>query len=460
MTRRTLLALTAPPLLAAPAKSTLTEAYRAGAARLIGAALTDADGWRKMMYLCDRVGHRLTGSPALEEAVRWAAAEMKREGLDNVATPLVKVPHWVRGDERADIVAPVEVPMAMLGLGQSVGTPAAGITADVVAVGSFEELEKLGAARVGGKIVLYNVPYQGYGRTVTFRSEGASRAGKLGAVAALVRSVGIPGHRTPHTGVMEYADGVPKIPAAAISAEDALLIQRLIDTGETVRVQLKMSARTLPDADSANVIGEIVGREKPEEVVVIGGHLDSWDVGQGAQDDGCGCVACWQAAVLIKQLGLRPRRTLRVVLFTNEETQQAGAKAYFKSVSGQVKNHVAALEMDGGAERPTGFGLALANATSEQWSRALGRAQEIGALLEGIGAGQITQGGGGADIGPLVREGVPGLGHRTVGTRYFEWHHTPSDTLDKIDPREFQLNVAAIAVMSYVLADMPGRLVE
>lgn len=442
----------------AQSTSSLTETYHDRAARLIGAALTDDGGWKKLEYLCDRIGHRIDGSAALTTAIQWVAGEMRGEGLANVQTPLVKVPNWVRGQESARLVEPIDSPVSMLGLGGSVGTPTEGVTADVVAVASFDELDALGADKVRGKIVLYNAPWQGYGKTVQYRTAGASRAAKLGAVASLVRSVTPLSLRDPHTGMMGYEAGVRQTPHAAIAVEDALRIQRLLDAGNRVRMQLKMSAQTLPDADAANVIGEIPGRDKPEEIVVLGGHLDSWDVGQGAQDDGCGVVACWQAVVLLKQLNLIPRRTVRIVGWVDEEHTGAGGKAYQAWVGDAVKNHVAAIEMDGGAERPVGYGLSIKNAKDDVMNRALGRAKAIGKLLDGIGAGEMTKGGGGADIAPIMALGVPGFGHRTVGLRYFEWHHSEADTLDKIDPKEFRLNVASLAVLAYVLADMDERI--
>jgi len=368
------------------------------------------------------------------------------------------VPHWVRGRENAEITAPVKRRLTMLGLGGSVATPADGITAEVVPVGSFEELQKAGREKVAGKIVLFNVPYEGYGKTVQYRGIGASRAAALGAVGMLLRSVGSLTQQTPHTGAMFYLPDAPKVPAAAITAEDAMMIQRLTDAGEKVTAHLFMEAHTEPDADSANVIGEIRGREKPEEIVVMGGHLDSWDVGQGAQDNGSGCIASLQAVALIKKLGLRPRRTLRVVFFTNEENGLAGGRAYREWVGARVGNHVAAIEMDGGAEKPLGFGFGVA--PGPQADRALAKAREIGRLLQSIGADSMTAGGGGGDIGPVMEAGVPGFGMNTVGVHYFDWHHTPSDTVDKIKPEEFQQNVAALAVLSYVLADMPDRLIE
>jgi carboxypeptidase Q len=250
---------------------------------------------------------------------------------------------------------------------------------------------------------------------------------------------------------MSYEDDQPKIPAAAVSPEDAMMIARLYADGVPVKVHLEMGAHMEPDADSGDVIGEIPGREKPEEIVVIGGHIDSWDVGQGAQDDGASIMACLQALALMHQLGLQPRRTIRVAFWVNEENGGRGADAYRAVVGDRIKGHVAAIEMDGGAEASLGFG-----ASADQNS--LETLKQIGTLLERVGAGQITGGGGGADIMPLVRDGVPGLSERTVGTHYFDWHHSEADTLDKVNPEDFRKNVAALAVMGYVLADMPGRI--
>ena len=432
----------------------LTETYRETATRILDASLADQGGYEKLSYLCDRIGNRLAGSPSLDKAIAWAAEQMKRDGLENVSTPRVKVPHWVRGNESASIVEPVSYRLTMLGLGGSIATHKKGITAQVVPVSSFDDLLKKGRATVEGKIVLFNVPYEGYGRTVLYRHSGASRAAQLGAVAVLVRSVTPLSLQSPHTGSLEYANEIPKIPAAAVTIEDALMLQRLVDAGNKVAVHIEMEAHTLPDADSANVIGEIPGREKPEEVVVIGGHIDSWDVGQGAQDDGSGCITALEAVAILKQLNLRPRRTLRVVFWTNEENGLAGGRAYGEWVGDKVKNHVAAIEMDGGAEKPTGFGFSGAGNMQQM----MGRLREIGKLLDRIDAGSILPGGGGADISPIMREGVPGLSLRTVGTHYFDWHHTRSDTVDKIKPDELRLNIGAMAVMAYVLADMPETL--
>jgi Peptidase family M28 len=454
---RRLTILTAASLAAslfAQSTSTLADQYRESTGRLIDAALADQDGMDSLTYLCDRIGNRLSGSPALERAVSWAAAKMKADGLTNVVTPSVKVPHWVRGNESAALTEPVARPLTILGLGGSVGTPKRGITADVVPVSSFEDLEKRGRDGVQGKIVLFNVPYEGYNRTVVYRTSGPSRAARLGAVAALVRSITPVSIQSPHTGALEYADGLPKIPAAAVTIEDALLIQRLADAGNPVVVHLEMDAHMLPDAESANVIGEIPGRERPDEIVVIGGHLDSWDVGAGAQDDGSGCITALEAAHLIHKLGLRPRRTLRVVFWTNEENGGAGGEAYRAWAGDSVRNHIAAIEMDGGAEKPVGFGLSA----NGDLQASLTRLREIGALLERIDATSIQPGGGGADIAPIMTDGVPGLALRTVGTHYFDWHHSRADTPDKIKLDDLRANIAAMAVMAYVLADMPAPL--
>jgi len=442
----------------------LSEQYRETADRIIAAAMADSGGWEKLTHLTTQIGNRLAGSPQLERAVEWAAEAMRRDKLDNVRLQPVKVPRWVRGRESAEMVAPFQRPLAMLGLGLSIATPRAGITAAVVVVTTFEELDALGREKVADKIVLFDMPWQGYGRTVRFRSTGHSRAARLGAAAVLIRSVTGRSLYTPHTGAMEVREGELTVPAAAITVEDAAWIHRLVDSGKEVRVKLHMEAKLEPDADSANVIGEITGSEKPDEVVVMGGHIDSWDVGQGAEDDGSGCIAAWQAVALLKQLGLRPRRTLRVVLWTNEENGLRGGAAYRQVVGANIGNHIAGIEMDGGSEKPLGFGFGIsgvdANSNDPRFVAALEKVQQIGKLLEGIEAGEITRGGGGADIGPLMRDGMPGLGLRTAGEHYFDWHHTNADTLDKVEPQNLRKAIAMLAVMGYVLADMPERLAE
>jgi carboxypeptidase Q len=340
--------------------------------------------------------------------------------------------------------------MQMLGLGGSIGTPEAGITAEVLVVGSFEDLEAR-KDEAAGKIVLFNVPFTSYGRTVQYRTNGANEAAAAGAVASLVRSVGPASLYTPHTGVMNYAEGVRQIPHAAVTVEDAMMMQRMQDRGQTIRVRLYMEAETLPDVPSRNVVAELVGSEKPEEVVVLGGHIDSWDVGQGAMDDAGGCVAAWEAVRLMKELGLQPRRTVRVVLWTNEENGLRGGNAYRDAHMDELDNHVLAMESDAGVFKPSGFGF-----TGSPEAYAI--VQEVGKLLERIEAGTITEGGGGADIGPIMREGVPGMGLAVDGSKYFWYHHTSADTMDKLDAHEFNLSVATLAVMAYVVADLPEKL--
>ncbi len=459
---------------AAPGRADdLAASYRETSRQILARALADEGAWKKLEHLTTRIGHRLSGSSGLEKAIAWAHEGMSAEGLEGVRLQPVKVPRWVRGHESLRVVAPVPRELPMLGLGLSVGTPPQGITAPVVVVRHEDELAALGREKVEGRIVAFTPDWEGYGRTVRFRSTGASLAAKLGAVAALVRSATGTSIGSPHTGALTYADGVPKIPAAAITVEDALWLRRMAAVGETVTVSLQMEARLEGEADSANVIAEIRGRETPDEVVVMGGHYDSWDVGQGAHDDGCASVAAWQALTLLKELGLRPRRTLRVALWTNEENGLNGGRVYRAALGGAVASHVAAIEMDGGCERPVGFGVSLLKPGEARRPRGESRASEptdpravaalatlrqIGSLFDSIDATAVRWGGGGADIGPLMREGVPGLSLDTVGERYFDWHHSHGDTLDKVQPDDLRRATGMLAVMGYVLADMPGRL--
>jgi carboxypeptidase Q len=425
--------------------------YREPAARLIGEAMKDTFAWRRLAELTDSIGHRLAGSTELERAIEWAVSEMKRDGLENVHTEKVMVPRWIRGHESADIIEPVRQPLVMLGVGNSVGTPLGGVQAEVLVVGSFNELDA-NAPRAKGRIVFFNVPYTSYEETVTYRSDSASRAARWGAVAVLVRSIGPPGLRTPHTGMLQYTSDAGRIPAASITTEDADRLQRLSDRGSRIVVRLKMEARFEADAESANVVGELRGREKPEEIVVVGGHFDSWDVGAGASDNGAGCVVTWEALRIMKQLNLRPRRTVRVVLWTNEENGLRGALAYRDQHRSELARHVMMLESDNGVVRPIGFGFSGGDMARQ-------KLKAIATLLKGIGADALVPGGSGADIGPSVREArIPSLALLSDDPRYFLTHHTPADTVDKIDPAEMAKSAAAVAVMTYVVADLPERL--
>ena len=432
------------------AQSSWLDAYRESAAKLIAESMSSRFAWERLALLGDDFGNRLSGSKNLEDAIDWAVAEMKKDGLENVRKEPVKVPHWVRGQESVEIVSPRRHPLVMLGLGNSVGTPSEGIEAEILVVRSFQELDTAGD-RVRGRIVLFNVPFTTYGETVQYRSSGPSRAAALGAVAMLIRSVGPIGLRTPHTGALRYADDQPRIPAAAIAAEDAERLQRMQNRGTSVRVRLKMEAKFLPDAQSYNVVGEIRGSERPDEVVVIGGHFDSWDVGTGATDDGGGCVVTWDALRLMKRLNLRPRRTVRVVLWTNEENGLRGGLGYLEKYKPQIDNHVLMLESDGGVMSPRGFGF-----SGSDTARAT--VTEIASLLRGIRVDRIGPSGGGADIGPTVEAGrIPAMSLDDDGN-YFLIHHTPADTVDRIDPESMSRASAAVAVMVYVIADMPQRL--
>ncbi len=425
--------------------------YKTEAENIIQEALGDKEAFEYLTYFVDTFGHRLSGSESLERSIDWIVKEMKEDGFE-VSTQQVMVPHWVRGEESAAMTVPRRKNLPMLGLGGSVATPEGGIEAEVLVVTSFEELKKK-ADRAKGKIVLYDVPFTTYGETVQYRLNGAVEAAKVGAVASLIRSVGPYSMKTPHTGISRYKEGVKKIPHAAITLEDAGLIHRLTERGETVRVELKMEAKTLPDVPSRNVIAEIKGTENPEEIVVLGGHIDSWDVGQGVMDDAGGCFAAWEALKIIKKLGLKPKRTIRVVMWTNEENGLRGANAYRDMVkeNGTLDDHVLAMESDGGVFEPRGFGFSGSDEAFELVS-------QIGSLLKPIGSDTITRGGGGADIGPIMREGVPGMGLRVDNSRYFWYHHTPADTIDKLNSEEYNKCIATMAVMAYVAADMEQRL--
>ncbi|MEQ8579804.1 MAG: M28 family metallopeptidase [Balneola sp.] len=421
--------------------------------KLIKSALANNLGFERLAHLTDYYGPRLSGSVVLEQGIDWVVQEMEKDGFDRVWTQPVTVPHWVRGKESATLDAPIQKELPMASLGGSVGTPEEGITAEILLVKSFEDLEKRGS-EAKGKIVLFNVPFTTYGQTVQYRVNGASAAAKHGAVASALASVASYSMQTPHTGTMSYEDGVKKIPHAAITVEDANLIERFIKRGETVTLTLKMEAENLPDAQSRNVIAEIKGSEFPEEIIVMGGHIDAWDNGHGAMDDGGGCVAAWEALRLIKETGVRPKRTIRVVLWTNEENGLRGANEYLRWVKEDEKsldNHILAMESDAGVFDPIGFGFS----GSDDAYKIL---VEIGKMLKSADSGEVRKGGGGADIGPLMRNGVPGMGLNVDGSKYFWFHHTAVDTIDKLNIDDFNECVATMAVFAYAVADLDVRL--
>jgi carboxypeptidase Q len=425
--------------------------YRANAGKLIAAATADQFAWDRLAELTDTYGQRLSGSDNLNRAITWAVETMKKDGLDNVHTERVMIPKWVRGNESLEMIEPPHHVLPMLGLGGSIATPPAGIEAEVMVVSSGDELNQR-SAEARGKIVLFNVPYTNYGETVQYRSVGASMAARHGAVAMLVRAVGPIGHRTPHTGNMSYAGDTTQIPAAAIPVEDAQRIQRLVNRNVRVRLRLKMEAKFEPDVESFNVVGEIRGSERPQEIVLVGCHFDSWDPGTGASDDAVGCIVTWEAARLMKKLNIKPRRTVRVVLFTNEENGLRGGNAYRDAHAREATNHIFALESDSGVFAPARLGF-----TGSEAARKL--ITDIATLLAPIGMQEVIAGGGGADIGPIATLGkVPMMAYAGDSTKYFTIHHTNADTVDRIDPQEVSKAAASIAAMVYVVADMPQSL--
>ncbi len=431
-----------------------------GAATLLGQALSSLEAYEELRWLCDHVGHRLAGSPGLEQAVQWGARELEADGLEVSLEP-VTVPVWIRGHERVSMTAPLARDLEVTTLGGSVGTGDTPIEAEVMVVGSFDELEERGAEAVG-KIVLFDDPWVDYGQAVQYRGHGASKAAAQGAVAALVRSPTPVSLGTPHTGGMRYADDVAQVPAVAITVEDAAWMRRLIAAGETVKVSLDLGAHRDGEAPSHNVVGEVRGREIPEEVVILGCHLDSWDIGQGAQDDGAGCVAAMEAGRLIAALG--PRRTVRVVLFSNEEFGLSGGKAYAADHADELGDIIAAVEADTGAGQPQGFRVDMRDPETSERDEALAQ-QVIDVLapylplLAPIGGPQeLEVSWSGADISPMVKQGVPGLGLRHDTSGYWPIHHTSADTFEKIDPQLLARNVAAMAIMGWVLSELPEPL--
>ncbi|MBL8203846.1 MAG: M20/M25/M40 family metallo-hydrolase [Blastocatellia bacterium] len=436
--------------------------------QLMRAALASNYAYQQTAYLCNNIGPRLSGSPQANAAVEYVAAEMRKLGLE-VKLEKVTVPHWVRGIETGELIEfkgqakGTTQKLVLTALGGSVATPKEGLTAEVVVVENYDQLEALGRAKVAGKIVLYNAKFdrqlaasgrglEAYGQAVAYRGAGATRAARLGAVAALNRSAGGAEYRLAHTGGMRYQEGVAKIPAAAVAAEDAELIAYLAAQGP-VKLHLTMTPQTLPDAVSYNVIADLKGSEHPEQIVIVSGHLDSWDVGTGALDDASGVAAAMQTANLIKQLGLKPKRTIRVIAWMNEENGLMGGRTYAENHKAEATNHIAAIESDLGASHPLGF---HAHASPN----ALAKLRPASAILQGIGAGlvNVVDGSPEADISPLDAVGVPTFGIWQDSRTYFDYHHTIADTMDKIVPRELAENAAVMAVLAYAIANLPEPL--
>jgi Peptidase family M28 len=416
--------------------------------RIIATALADSNAYLRLGEMCDVVGSRLNGSPGMTRAIAWTLEKMLEDGLIDVRAEKVMVPHWVRGEEKAHVVLPWERPLQILGLGGSVGTPFGGITADALVVADFEELEAR-ADEAEGRIVVFATQWEGYGKTVQYRGHGAKEAARHGAVACLVRSVTNNSLDTTHTGVMRYAapeDSIPRIPAAAITVEDSELLLRQARRGLPIRIHMKMGARMLDDAPSANVIGEVRGSEKPEEIVLVSGHLDSWDPGCGAHDDGAGVVLAMEVARQLLKLDRPPRRTVRVVLWADEEMTQQGGLAYLNAHQDELPRHVAAMESDSGGYPPAGFSV-----TAD--SLIIDKVRTLAAPLAELDADHIREGWSGVDIRNIVETGVPGIGHRVHNDSYFDIHHSAADTFDKVDAEAMAQNVAAMTALIYIIAD-------
>jgi carboxypeptidase Q len=447
-----------------PATPTFSKELRDQLQAVRDAALTSDYAWHQLEHLTENIGPRPAGSPQAQAAAEYVAAEMRRLGLDVHLEPAL-VSHWIRGEEKAQLVEyPGQAPettqrIVLATISGSAATPAEGITADVVVVHNFDELTALGREKIAGKIVLFNVPYderkalagsafEAYGEAVVYRGGGAKAAAQLGAAASLVRSVGGADYRLPHTGYSAPAG----IPAAALAAEDAELVEHLAAQGR-VRMHLTLTPQSLPDATGYNVVADLKGSEHPEQIVVVSGHLDSWDLGRGAIDDGAGVVISMATAELLQRLRIRPRRTLRVIAWMDEENGGGGNKSYAKTHAAEFPNHIAAIESDAGAGHPLGFYMKMSPA-------AIAALQPLRDILRPVGSTvfRSTEHSPGSDIDPLVEAGIPGIGIIQDSRKYFDYHHTAADTLDKVDPQELRENAAAMAVMGYALASMPDML--
>ena len=453
---------------AAPApKPAWSPADFAAISRIESAAMKSDYAWKQLEYLCDSIGPRPSGSAQHEAAARYVADEMRKSGFDVRLEPAT-VHHFVRGEERGELVGyPGQAKgttqkVVLTALGHSVATLPDGITAEIVVVNTFDELNALGRAKVAGKIVLFNEIYDArladagfsfdaYGQAVAYRAGGPIAAAKLGAVGALVRSVGNADYRLPHTGGTYYSQDAPKIPAAAVTAEDAGLMARLSARGP-VKMHLVLTPQELPDTTGYNVIADWKGSEHPEQMVIVSGHLDSWDLGTGAIDDGAGVAVSMETLNIIKQLGLKPKRTIRMVAWVEEESGGGGAKAYGKTHAGDMANHFASIETDSGAGHPMGI-------YSDGAPQIITTLQPLAKVLQTMGAGVLRQTDeAGADIAVTNAFGVPGFAPIQESGKYFHYHHTSADTLDKVDPVALRENSAVVAALAFALANMDGEL--
>jgi carboxypeptidase Q len=423
--------------------------------KIFDESLTKGQSYSLLEQLTQQVGARLSGSPQAAAAVEWGRHAMEQLGFDSVWLQPVMVPHWVRGKkEVAKIITTKQgvIPVNILALGGSVGTGPQGINTQVVEVKSFDELKQLGEKNVRGKIVFFSRPmdptkiqtFAAYGGAVDQRGNGPSEAAKYGAVAAIVRSMGSNLEDYPHTGGLRYAPNVGKIPAVAISTRHAEWLSQALKEEPALKVYIETHCEILPDAPSFNVIGELRGAKNPQQVIVVSGHLDSWDVGQGAHDDGTGCVQSMEVLRLLKSIGYKPNNTIRAVLYMNEENGLRGGIEYAKRVEQLKEKHVAAMESDRGGFTPRGFSMSASDAVKNKvkgWK----------AWLEPYGLTDFNQEGGGADIGPLAPLGVPLFGYLPDSQRYFDYHHTQEDTFDKVNKRELELGAAAMAALTFLI---------
>ena len=420
--------------------------YEDDVEKIIEASTKSTVGWERLEHLCNNYANRLSGSHQLERAISWIYEEMISDGLQNVQKQEVFVPNWKRHYESAKVVFPMEYNLTMMGLGGSVPTPQEGITAEVLVVRDKEELERR-KDEAKGKIVLFNAPFVSYGQTVQYRFYGAQWAAEAGAVASLIRSVSPTGMDNPHTGMMAYVDSLPEIPHAAITLEGAELLQRYQDNGTTPVINLTMHAKHYPDAISHNVMGEAKGSTMADEIISVGGHIDAWDAGQGAHDDGGGCMSTWEAVKIINDLDLDNKRTLRAVMWTNEENGAMGGKEYAKGFADE--KHAMAFEFDVGTFAPLYIRFSGSEELFEQVKKFEPLLQKVNPQIT------VAEGGGGVDIGPLMETGVPGMSLSTDDQgKYFWYHHSPADTFDKVDEQDFKQCVAAIAVTIYLYSNL------
>ncbi len=420
--------------------------YKEIAEKIYIHAHKDSSAWDKLAFLCDNFGNRISGSENLERAIDWVYSEMQKDSFANVKKEPCLVPKWVRIKNECTMTSPWEYKIPVLAIGPSVPTPKEGLEGEIIIVKDFDELEKLGK-KVKGKIVLYNRAFTNYGETVQYRFHGASKAAEYGAIASLIRSVTPHYDANAHTGTSEYAEGVTKIPHAAISLEATDVIQRLVNEGKKVKIKLLIDTKFYPDAQSHNVMFELKGTTLPNEIVAAGGHIDSWDVGQGAHDDGGPCIAVWEAVKLLRDLNLVPKRTIRVVFWTNEENGLRGGLDYADKHKNE--HHHGLLEFDSGVFKPVGIGYSGNEKYFEKY-------KESEFLFKVINDEfQIKQGGGGADIGPMMKLGFTGMGFNVDSKgEYWRYHHSQNDTVDKVDKKVLNDCIAALAMALYIYADL------